>query len=80
MKTLKTTTMHVSNTTVRYTVMYDGTAYGLEIKALGDFEGYILVDDVARELNEAVEIAEFFAINSVFPDNVLEIFDDCLGM
>ena len=80
MKTLKNITVHVSNTTVRYTLLYDGTAYGLEIEAKGEFEGYVLVEDAARNYEEAALLFELFADNLVFPANALEIFDDFLGV
>ncbi|MBQ6893042.1 MAG: hypothetical protein IJN48_02450 [Clostridia bacterium] len=80
MKTLKTKTMHVGNTAVSYSTVYSNGSYGLEISAKGGFEGYIFVEDVARDIGEADAIMELFAENTVFPDNALEIFDDLLGL
>ncbi|MBQ8837247.1 MAG: hypothetical protein IJ002_07055 [Clostridia bacterium] len=79
MKTLKTKAKHVSNTSVIYTSVYDGNTYSLEIRSYGDFDGYILVDDVTRDADEAEKIANLFADNLVFPDNALEVLDDYLG-
>lgn len=79
LKTLKTITKHVGNTKLKYTAVFDGVSYGLEITAAGDFDGYILVEDVSRELQVAEYLAELFAENLVFPQNALEIFDDLLG-
>ena len=79
MKTLKTQTMHVGNTAIDYSIVVSGESFGLEVSTKGDFEEYILVEDVTREFEEAEKLLKMFAENTVFPDNVLEIFDDLLG-
>ena len=79
MKALETIVKHVGSTELRYTVVFDGLSYGLEVTAVGVLDGSILVEDVTREIEVAEKIAELFAANTVFPQNVLEIFDDLLG-
>ena len=80
MKVIKTRLADAGKITLVYNLVQDGDAYGLEIKAPCEKYPYIYVDDVAREVNKALEILELFADNAVFPQNALEIFDDMLGI
>lgn len=79
MKIIETRVMYEGEIKLVYALVQDGKAYGLEIKSEGTACGCIYVDDVARELDKAMEILHLFADNTVFPENALEIFDDLLG-
>ena len=80
MKTLRSIVKQVGNTVLDYCIKYDGSAYSLEIRSMGDFDGYILVEDISRNLCVAENIAVLFAENLVFPSNVLEVLDDLVGV
>lgn len=75
---IKTRIMYEENIELVYNLVQDGNTYGLEMESKEEQRQYIYVDDIARELDRALEIMDLFANNTVFPMNALEVFDDLL--
>ena len=70
---------HVNDEYITYSVLRNRGIYRLSVCTDRKGAYSVIVDDVARDLVTAKRILVLFANNLVFPENVLEIFDDILG-
>lgn len=64
-------------TTPTYTLLQSGSSYGIAVEADGKC---IRVESITENIEDAGQILRLLAENTVYPDNVLEILDDLLGV